>query len=129
MPLPFPQPTTTDPQTLSQTLPTNSKPQYLIFFASLVPPNNQSWCGDCRNAEQPLLKYLGGQVLEEERVRLVYVGDRERWRSTSPRNEWKDEPWGIEKLPTVVKVTKEGWEKLVEEDCYDEGKLRAFVEE
>jgi hypothetical protein len=30
-----------------------------------------------------------------------------RWRSTNPRNGWKDEPWGIEKLPTVVKITAE----------------------
>ncbi|PQE23651.1 thioredoxin 5 protein [Rutstroemia sp. NJR-2017a BVV2] len=106
-----------------------AKPHYLIFFASLVEPSNQSWCGDCRDAEEPLRRRLGGTVLEEGRVRLVYVGDRERWRSTETRNEWKDEPWGIEKLPTVVKITAEGWEKLVEEDCYDEGKLTAFVKE
>jgi hypothetical protein len=79
MPLPFPQ-VTEPPQTLSHSLPKvadAAKPHYLIFFASLVEATNQSWCGDCRNAEAPLMNHLGGSVAEEGRVQLVYVGDRE----------------------------------------------------
>ncbi|PQE19216.1 hypothetical protein CJF30_00007543 [Rutstroemia sp. NJR-2017a BBW] len=52
-----------------------------------------------------MVGWLDGWGFNGEKKRITNPATR--WRSTSPRNEWKDEPWGIEKLPTVVKVTKE----------------------
>ncbi|APA16005.1 predicted protein [Sclerotinia sclerotiorum 1980 UF-70] len=129
MPLSFPV-FNDSPQVLQKHLEEASKPQYVIFFASLKPETNESWCGDCRNAEGPLSRFLDKAAVEE-RVRLVYAGLQVGWRDMSPgkKSPWREEPWGINRLPTVVKVTGEKWEKLIEEDCYDEKKLSAFVAE
>ncbi|CAD6447296.1 a61eaf90-368a-4739-8908-e4b0993997e0 [Sclerotinia trifoliorum] len=128
MPLSFPI-FNDSPQVLQKHLEQATKPQYVIFFASLKPETNESWCGDCRNAEAPLSRMLD-KAAAEERVRLVYAGLQAEWRDLSPgkKSLWREEPWGIDRLPTVVKVTGEKWEKLIEEDCYNEKKLSAFVE-
>ncbi|ESZ90359.1 hypothetical protein SBOR_9250 [Sclerotinia borealis F-4128] len=129
MPLTFPI-STDSPKLLQDSLTKASKPQYVIFFASLKPDTNESWCGDCRRAEGPLSEQLG-KAAGKERVKLIYGGSQIEWRdlSSGKKSPWREEPWGIDRLPTVVKITGEKWEKLIEEDCYDEKKLNAFVEE
>ncbi|KAF7874205.1 hypothetical protein EAF04_002877 [Stromatinia cepivora] len=129
MPLSFPI-FTDSPEVLQKSLGEATKPQYVIVFASLKPETNESWCGDCRRAEGPLSQKLD-KAAKEERVKLVYGGSQAEWRDLSPgkKSPWREEPWGIDRLPTVVKITGEKWEKLIEEDCYDEKKLSAFVEE
>lgn len=50
---------------------TASAPSFLVVYASLKPETGLSWCGDCRDAEPFVEKYLGG--LEKE-VGVVYAG-------------------------------------------------------
>ncbi|THV44189.1 hypothetical protein BGAL_0706g00020 [Botrytis galanthina] len=129
MPLSFPI-FNDSPEVLQKDLSGSTKPQYVIFFASLKPETNESWCGDCRSAEGPLTEKLH-VAAKENRVKLIYGGSQAEWRDLSPgkKSLWRDEPWGIDRLPTVVKITGEKWEKLIEEDCYNDKKLSAFVEE
>jgi hypothetical protein len=72
------------------------------------------------------------------------LGANEESRWKSPENIWKREPFLVTALPTIIKVTADGvstmdavgaiitdlgqrWERLVEEDVYDQAKLNAFV--
>ncbi|KAA8564808.1 hypothetical protein EYC84_010579 [Monilinia fructicola] len=84
----------------------------------------------CRRAEGPLNEKLD-RAAKEERVKLVYGGSQAEWRDLSPekKSPWREEPWGVDRLLAVAKITGEKWEKLIEEDCYDEKKLNAFVRE
>ncbi|KAB8290878.1 hypothetical protein EYC80_008515 [Monilinia laxa] len=117
---------------LRKSLGETTNPQYVTFFATLKPETNynESWCGDCRRAEGPLNEKLD-KAAKEERVKLIYGGSQVEWRNLSPgkKSSWREEPWGIDRLPTVVKITGEKWEKLIEGDCYDEKKLNDFVAE
>ena len=65
-----------------------------------------------------------------------------RWKN--PKNPYRQSPFLIEKLPTIVKVSEAGvsggqcwidddadhmeWTRLVEGDCYDQKKLDAFID-
>ncbi|KAH7348507.1 hypothetical protein BKA65DRAFT_427537 [Rhexocercosporidium sp. MPI-PUGE-AT-0058] len=100
---------------------TASKPSFVVVYASLM--NGKSWCGDCRDAESFVnSKFASG----EDVVKVVYAGQRDEWRKQD--NPWKAAPFKITNLPTLVKFTAEGeFEKLVEEDVYNQRKLDAFV--
>jgi len=100
------------------------KPAYLIVYASKV--NGVSWCPDCQIVETFVNKKFEGM---EDRAVIVEAGVASVWRNAN--NEWRKGPWFVEKLPTIVKVTGEDenkWERLVEEDAYNQKKLDAFVE-
>lgn len=74
MPLSFPI-FTDSPEALQKSLSGSTKPQYVIFFASLKPETNESWCGDCRSAEGPLSEKLH-IAAKEDRVKLIYGGSQ-----------------------------------------------------
>ncbi|KAL3419983.1 hypothetical protein PVAG01_08482 [Phlyctema vagabunda] len=97
-----------------------AKPAYMIVYASLV--NGRSWCPDCVRAE-PLINEKFKDSADT--VPIVYL-ERDAWRTQD--NIWKQQPFAIPKLPTLVKATGDrDWEYLVEEDVYDQKKLDAFV--
>ncbi|KAE9367366.1 hypothetical protein N431DRAFT_561365 [Stipitochalara longipes BDJ] len=97
------------------------KPAYLVVYASAV--DGRMWCGDCRDAE-PFVNAKFGD--SGETATVVYAGLKPEWKS--PDNAWKREPFLVKALPTIIKVTADGkWERLVEEDVYDQSKLDAFV--
>ncbi|KAK1593347.1 uncharacterized protein LY79DRAFT_514688 [Colletotrichum navitas] len=98
-----------------------AKPAYLVVYASHR--NGRSWCGDCTAAEPYIEKKFGGNELT---VRVVYAGLPEEWRTKE--NPWRQAPFNVTNLPTLIKVSGEKkWEKLVEADVYDQEKLDAFV--
>jgi len=100
---------------------TPSKPSFLVVYASLT--NGRSWCGDCRSAE-PFVnsKFASGG----DEVKVIYAGQPAEWRKSD--NPWRQAPFSVTNLPTLIKVTSEGvWEKLVEGDVYNQRKLDAFV--
>ncbi|PBP15698.1 hypothetical protein BUE80_DR013420 [Diplocarpon rosae] len=101
---------------------TASKPSFLVVYASLG-ADDQSWCGDCRDAEP----FVNSKFAEsKEVVKIVYAGQRDEWRSAE--NQWRRAPFSITNLPTLVKVAGDGkWERLVEADVANQKKLDAFV--
>ncbi|WPH03797.1 Thioredoxin-like protein [Acrodontium crateriforme] len=124
-----PQITTQSPSELATTLKTqarlSSTPVYLVVYASLV--DGRSWCGDCREAEKFVDAKFGAREGREEEdwVRVVFAGDRDEWRKAD--NPYRQAPFNVVALPTIIKVTGEKWEQLVEGDVYDQAKLDAFV--
>ncbi|TDZ25882.1 Thioredoxin-like protein Clot [Colletotrichum orbiculare MAFF 240422] len=100
----------------------DSRPAYLVVYASHR--NGRSWCGDCTAAEPYIEKKFAGD--HADTVRVVYAGLPEEWRTKD--NQWRQAPFNVTNLPTLIKVTGEKkWEKLVEADVYDQKKLDAFV--
>ncbi|KAF8847756.1 hypothetical protein BDZ45DRAFT_606958 [Acephala macrosclerotiorum] len=100
---------------------TPSKPSFLVVYASLT--NGRSWCGDCRNAESFVDSKFASGVDE---VKVVYAGQRDEWRKAD--NPWRQAPFSVTNLPTLLKVTSDGkWERLVEGDVYNQRKLDTFV--
>jgi thiol-disulfide isomerase/thioredoxin len=156
---------TETPPAIAEFLEAHEKPSYLVVYASPRPSDGLSWCGDCRRAEPLITKKLSARA---DHVKIVHAGseaeyvpatlyemksdEREqltamrRWRS--PSNPWRQSPFLIAKLPTIIKVTESGdegvccvdgqcgideeadgtvWNRLVEEECFDENKLDAFL--
>ncbi|KAG9235392.1 hypothetical protein BJ875DRAFT_459242 [Amylocarpus encephaloides] len=113
---------TATPEAIATTLESSpcQKPSYLVVYASLM--DGRSWCGDCRDAET----FVNAKFADSPHVvTVVYAGQREEWRQTD--NPWRQAPFSITALPTIVKVLDEKWEYLVEGDVYDQEKLDAFV--
>jgi hypothetical protein len=52
---------------------TDSKPRFLVVYASPRPADGLMWCGDCRRAEPMITKKFTGR---EEYVKVVYAGSQ-----------------------------------------------------
>ncbi|KAF5323542.1 hypothetical protein D9611_005618 [Ephemerocybe angulata] len=94
--------------------------KFIVFYSSVV--DGQLWCPDCRDVD-PLIK----EVFEPEdgpSALIVYVGNRQQWKT--PDNIWRQEPWKITGVPSVVRLEdgKPG-ERLVEDDIATQ--LKEFV--
>ncbi|TVY14408.1 Thioredoxin-like protein Clot [Lachnellula arida] len=114
---------TESPSAIAQSLESSSsKPSFLVVYASHV--DGRSWCGDCREAE-PLVDAKFADRADD--VKVVYAGQKDEWRQAE--NPWKQAPFSVTNLPTLIKVTGNAskWERLVEEDVYNQKKLDAFV--
>ncbi|TVY87097.1 Thioredoxin-like protein [Lachnellula willkommii] len=123
---------TESPSAIAQSLESSSStPSFLVVYASHV--DGRSWCGDCREAE-PLVDAKFADRADD--VKVVYAGQKDEWRKAE--NPWKQAPFSVTNLPTLIKVTgnasvkprRQGvdkWERLVEEDVYNQKKLDAFV--
>ncbi|KAH8817286.1 hypothetical protein F5884DRAFT_247180 [Xylogone sp. PMI_703] len=97
-------------------------PVYVVVYSSAT--GGSFWCGDCRRAE-PLVNAKFTSAAPGT-VKVVHAGQRDEWRSKD--NIWRQEPFLVTALPTIIKTTSSGHlERLVEEDVYDQAKLDAFV--
>ncbi|RVD89134.1 uncharacterized protein DFL_000154 [Arthrobotrys flagrans] len=121
-----------DPTTTLQTyLESLSRPLYIIFIASPDPATDAPWCPDVR-AALPIFNRVFEESEEELSVVTVQVGDKPAWKDAN--NVFRRE-WGISAIPTVGKysvIDVDGQSivavrMLVENDCADEDKLRAFI--
>ncbi|CAL3968608.1 hypothetical protein PZA11_004635 [Diplocarpon coronariae] len=111
-----------DVEALLRSSATAAKPCFVVVYASLG-ADGMSWCGDCRDAEPFVTRKFADS---EDVVRIVYAGQRDEWRSAD--NQWRQAPFSVRYLPTLVKVTGDGrWEQLVEADVSNQEKLDAFV--
>jgi len=81
----------------ANTPPTSTDTHYVVYFASGEP----SWCPDCRDALPALNAVFGGA--SDPTAYIVRVGSREEWRGT-PKNKYRNAPYNINGVPTVVKV-------------------------
>jgi hypothetical protein len=95
---------------------TSQKPRFLVIYASPRPNDGLMWCGDCRRAE-PLINQKFASRTED--VKVVYAGSESeyvidpkrraywlisrRWRT--PSNQYRQTPFSIDKLPTIIKGT------------------------
>ncbi|GAA6061894.1 hypothetical protein JCM10212_004712 [Sporobolomyces blumeae] len=137
MPMLFPPSASSQtPQSILSSVPAStspSSPHFLVFLSSVDPSTGKMWCGDCRDVEQVVDKV----VPQGDQSQLVFVGERAEWKdSNSP---WRQPPFNLSAIPTIVKVTAspaassldshiESAPRLVENEMKDEAKLKAFVE-
>ncbi|PLW10518.1 hypothetical protein PCANC_05544 [Puccinia coronata f. sp. avenae] len=134
----------------------------LIFWSSRDSQTGQMWCPDCSEMEINLsnvLKYLAldsittpgkdhASSAQEDSVQAqqrssapflvyIYVGDRHEWRSSD--NPFRQLPWSLSKIPTVLKLRNQPSDnlknevilnhddKLVEEESLDFKRLLDFL--
>ncbi|KAK4701075.1 hypothetical protein P7C70_g5163, partial [Phenoliferia sp. Uapishka_3] len=129
MPLLFGSPKQTPASVLaSLSLPTSSRPHFLIFMASYE-ERGRPWCRDCEAAEGPIMALIPGSESS-----IVFVGDRETW--NDPENPWRRAPFNVTKIPTILKLSGDSQNvsekvanatRIVEADILEGSKLRAFV--
>ncbi|KAJ4485750.1 hypothetical protein J3R30DRAFT_3441649 [Lentinula aciculospora] len=72
--------------------------EYLIFYSSVV--DGQMWCPDCLAVEE-LVKDIFSSA-DAPSALIVYTGDRPTWKS--PSNIFRSGPFGVQCVPTIVKV-------------------------
>ncbi|TVY55003.1 Thioredoxin-like protein Clot [Lachnellula cervina] len=90
---------TESPSAIAQSLESSSsKPSFLVVYASHV--DGKSWCGDCRDAEPLVDAKFADRAYD---VKVVYAGLKDEWRKAD--NPWKQAPFSVTNLPTLIKVT------------------------
>ncbi|KAM0755585.1 hypothetical protein T439DRAFT_320285 [Meredithblackwellia eburnea MCA 4105] len=127
MPLLFSSIPEQNPEQVLATLPKGPEEHYLLFSSSLE-ERGRPWCRDCEAAQGPL-----AAVIPDNASSIVYVGDRETW--NKPENPWKQAPFNIERIPTILKLKGEGSiedkitraNRLVEAEILEGSILRAFI--
>ncbi|EGG07685.1 uncharacterized protein MELLADRAFT_105742 [Melampsora larici-populina 98AG31] len=85
-------------------LSTTKSNQIIIFYSSHDSNTGQMWCGDCVELQSNLINVFENekyQALQDQLV-YVYVGERDQWRSSD--NVFRQSPWSITNLPTILKV-------------------------
>ncbi|RFU24550.1 hypothetical protein B7463_g11782, partial [Scytalidium lignicola] len=98
------------------------KPVYVVVYSSVT--GGSFWCGDCRRAEAFVNAKFANAA--PETVKVVHAGQRDEWRAKD--NAWRQKPFSVTAIPTIIKATGKGnLERLVEADVYDQAKLDAFV--
>jgi len=76
--------------------------RFIIFYSSIV--DGQMWCPDCRVVDNLVKETFSADAPEGL---IVYVGDRTQWKS--PTNVYRQKPWNITNVPTIVRL-KDGKE-------------------
>lgn len=97
--------------------------QFVIFYSSVV--DGKLWCPDCRDVD-PLVNEIFSPE-DGPPALVVYVGNRQQWKT--PDNIWRQEPWNVTGVPSIVQI-KDGKPaaRLVEDEIV-ESRLKAFVKE
>ncbi|KAF8808135.1 hypothetical protein BYT27DRAFT_6604062 [Phlegmacium glaucopus] len=72
--------------------------RFIIFYASIT-ENDQMWCPECTAVDN-----LVRNTFSEDgpAALVVYVGNRMQWKS--PLNIYRQEPWKITNVPTIVRL-------------------------
>ncbi|KAG0041420.1 Thioredoxin domain-containing protein 17 [Gryganskiella cystojenkinii] len=100
-----------------------NKDVFVYFYASIDPATGKSWCPDCVTAGPIVQKHFSG--LEDAVFIDAPVGDRPTWKN--PEHPLRhDKIIKISAVPTLVRWSTKS--QLVENDCEDPIKLKAFVE-
>ncbi|KAJ9071128.1 hypothetical protein DSO57_1000796 [Entomophthora muscae] len=103
----------------------NSKDVHVLFYGSLVPETNKSWCSDCVDAD-PKIK---SHITEKEEGSFIEcpVGDRASWKGVADHPYRVHPQASLKAIPTLIRWTKEGPQnRLVEEECSDDDLLKKF---
>ncbi|BGP14563.1 hypothetical protein JCM10213_001912 [Rhodosporidiobolus nylandii] len=131
MPLLFPASPQSPGAILSQIPPSTSpsSPHFLVFFSSVDENTGKPWCPDCADVQDEVER-----LVPERRSTLVFVGQRNEWKT--PENPFRQAPFSISKIPTIIRVEQGGDSvansldsapRLVEADLRDADKFKQFV--
>ncbi|KAM5346136.1 hypothetical protein ACJ41O_009141 [Fusarium nematophilum] len=82
------------------TPPSTNDPHYVVYFASGQP----SWCPDCVNALPVLQNVFASESAST--AYIVRVGSFSEWKG-NPRNKYRNAPYNIQGVPTIVRVENE----------------------
>ncbi|GAA5869026.1 hypothetical protein JCM3774_002452 [Rhodotorula dairenensis] len=130
MPLLFPE-TSQSPQAILDRAKgaTADKPHFLVFFASIDEHTGKPWCPDCSEVQQEVER-----LVPEQNSTLVFVGDRTEWKK--PDNAFRQKPFNISKIPTIIRVqggadnvaaSLDSAPRLIESELRDRSKFEEFV--
>ncbi|KAH9816148.1 hypothetical protein DFH28DRAFT_1125587 [Melampsora americana] len=110
---------------------------FIIFYSSHNSNNGQMWCKDCVRFQENLIDFFKNekyQTLQDQLI-YVYVGEQDQWRSSD--NVYKQSPWSITKLPTILKISPDEKplhervspfdSRLVEDEANDQEKLLNYL--
>ncbi|KAF8140521.1 hypothetical protein EV363DRAFT_1151665 [Boletus edulis] len=81
--------------------------RFFVFFSSRLPESNSLWCPDCRAVEDLIRKTFGSEQDPPSAV-IVYVGQRSEWKA--PDNVFRQDPWKVTTIPTIIKLDEAGKE-------------------
>jgi len=72
--------------------------QFIIFYSSIT-DDGQMWCPECRAVEALVRNTFAD---DGPAALVVYVGSKTQWKS--PSNIYRQEPWKITNVPTIVRL-------------------------
>ncbi|MBW0536604.1 hypothetical protein O181_076319 [Austropuccinia psidii MF-1] len=98
--------------------------------------NGQMWCPDCQQMEASLVEVLP-TLKSTDGLIYVYVGQPNEWKS--PSNVFRQAPWSVERIPTVMQVSSNSQSllddritqqspRLVEAEAINITRLKEFLE-
>ncbi|KAA1468084.1 hypothetical protein DENSPDRAFT_833275 [Dentipellis sp. KUC8613] len=97
--------------------------QFLVFYSSRDDAGRM-WCPDCRDVEDLVERTFASA--DGPSALIIYVGQRNEWRET-PSNTFRGEPWNVQSIPTIIRVTDSQEDsRLVENEIPE--KLASFVQ-
>ncbi|GAA6052395.1 hypothetical protein JCM3770_000221 [Rhodotorula araucariae] len=121
-----------DPHAILRQVPATaspSAPHYLVLFASVDPNTGKPWCPDCSEVQGEVERFI-----PDSKSTLVFVGDRDQWRD--PNNRWRQAPFNVNRIPTIIRVEQGGdavansldsAPRLIESELRDRTKFEQFV--
>jgi len=83
------------------------KESFVVFYASRN-DDGVMWCPDCRAVEELVKETFEAE--DSPSAIIIYVGQRDEWKTS--KNRWRQQPWDIQSIPTIVRISDE--ERLVE---------------
>ncbi|GAA6013717.1 hypothetical protein JCM8202_000787 [Rhodotorula sphaerocarpa] len=130
MPLLFPDSSQNPQAVLAQASnASREQPHFLVFFASVDPQTGKPWCPDCSEVQSEV-----DRLVPEKSSTLVFVGDRDEWKK--PENAFRQRPFNISKIPTIIRIQGsadnvaaelDSAPRLVESELRDKSKFEQFV--
>ncbi|KAF8910148.1 hypothetical protein CPB84DRAFT_1764727 [Gymnopilus junonius] len=93
---------------------------FVVFYSSIV--NGEMWCPDCRRVEDIVKETFSG---DDHDVLIVYVGDRTQWKN--PTNIYRQEPWHITNVPTIIRLKNGKEDGRLSDDQEILNELKTFV--
>jgi len=104
----------------------NATERFLVFFSSRLPESDLLWCPDCVAVE-----HLIRNTFDSENglsAALVYVGQKSEWKTHD--NVFRNEPWKVTAIPTIIKLNEAGEEigRLVDGQNSIPEELSSFIQ-
>ena len=73
-----------------------------VFYGSVNPKTQQSWCPDCNDAEPQIKSMLKAKEAEYPGEVLYGMVELKEWRSTDPLHPYRKLPFQVTSVPTVL---------------------------
>ena len=117
---------------------------YKIYYSSRD-ASGIMWCPDCRAVESQsgvnfqwrrtswvprfCLPFIWNACWEIPEAEIIYTGQRAEWKS--PRNPYRQAPWSVTSVPTILKISPEGGvvARIQDDDILNAVKMEEFLKE